>query len=125
LKVFDATDDSGDLVYFEVSNSLLSRHAAHKLVRDIPGTAVLTRPRRFAFFGDDVFCTFKLGDKEFIIWEPFGDNSRFHISTSPAAPCPELHLVRAQFLRYQPLVGYLPWLVLAAAMAGLVVLILT
>jgi hypothetical protein len=45
----------------------------------------------------DEFCRFYVEGQLFVIWEPWGDNSRFWIGPDPTAPCPQLGLVRDAF----------------------------
>ncbi len=67
---------------------------------------------------DDTFCVFRLGGKTFELWEPFGDNSRFHVAAAPPlAPSSELEAVRAAFLEFRPVGGMLRIGVLLAFVA--------
>lgn len=116
MKIYDGRDDKGALVYFEVPNHFLSRIAACKLVAAIPGANVTFRQRPFTVFADEVFCKFELGGKHFELWEPFGDNSRFHIGALPLTACGELEIVRKAFEAHRPVIGILPWVVLVAGL---------
>lgn len=97
LKVHEYHDDSGQLIYFEVSNTHLSQNAACDLVAAIPNVRIIFRPRRFTLTKDDVFCKFTLGGKAFELFEPFGDNSRFHVAANPAEACAELEILKVSF----------------------------
>jgi hypothetical protein len=102
MKIFDARDEHGNLIYFEISNTYLSRMAAYNLVAKIHGVEIIKRPRVIALFGDDdIFCVFRIGEKTFELWEPFGDNSQFHVATSPLSHCAELDIVKNAFLEYR------------------------
>ena len=95
MKIFDGLNDAGKLHYFEISNSLVSRGRACDIVASIPGAEIIKRSS--SRWADDVFCVFRLGDKLIEIWEPFGDNSRFHIGANPPGWCQELAQVREIF----------------------------
>ena len=116
MKIYDGRDEKGELIYFEVPNHFLSRIAACKLVAALPGSNVTFRQRLFTVFADDVFCKFELGGRNFELWEPFGDNSRFHVAALPLTACAELETLRKAFEAHRPIVGILPWVVLAVGL---------
>ncbi len=87
---------NGRVSYFEVS-SLLTRYGAVRFVKTIPGVEIVSLTQR-----EDVFCTFRLGSRIFEIWEPWGDNSRFHISEKNAVDSDEIERLKAAFESYKP-----------------------
>ena len=97
MKIYEGHDEQGKLVYFEVPHLFLSRRTAIKIVKGIPGVEVIEENMR-----DDAFCTFKLGNRIFEIWEPFGDNSRFHIGEVPIQNSNELEIIKQRFSIYKP-----------------------
>lgn len=105
MKVFDEIDGAGKLHCFEISNVLVSRKRACDIVESIPGVEIVKRSD--SWWADDVFCVFRLGDKMIEIWEPFGDNSRFHIGANPPGWCQELAQVRETFAN-EPVFRF-PW----------------
>ncbi len=93
MKIYDGHNESGELVYFEVANSFLSRKAAIKIIKEIPKVEVLKVEKRA-----DIFCTFKVGDRTFEITEPWGDNSRFHIGElGEVQSSNELQIIKQRF----------------------------
>jgi hypothetical protein len=104
MKIYKGLNMQGSLVYFEVSNVLLSRRAASKLVSRIPGVSVTSWPKLF-FGREDVFCKFTLDDKRFELWEPFGDNNRFHVAANPLEPCDALKQILGAFQEHRPIPG--------------------
>jgi hypothetical protein len=116
MKIYEGLDKQGSLVYFQVSNILLSRRAAYKLVAQIPGVSVTSWPKFLPFGREDVFCKFTLENRYFELWEPFGDNSRFHVSAKPLEACEALEQVRRAFQEYRPISGLTRWLLLATGM---------
>jgi hypothetical protein len=116
MRIYGSLDASGRLVYFEVDNALLSRRAASRLVSRIAGVSLFSSPSYWPFSGDDVFCKFELDGKHLELWEPFGDNSRFHIAAKPMESCDALERVRAAFEKHRPITGFTRWLILLAGL---------
>lgn len=114
MRIYEGLDAQKRLIYFEVPNGFLSRRAASKLVSRVPGVAVRYWPGYWPFGGDDVFCKFELDGKQFELWEPFGDNSRFHIAANPLEACSALEELRAAFQNHRPVSGITRLLVLVA-----------
>ena len=100
----DGRDQDGNLVYFEVGNASLTRLEASRVVE------IVRKPKRFALLSDeDEFCIFRWRGKTFALWEPFGDNDRFHISESPIGHSAELEQLRSAFQQYRARWGILRW----------------
>jgi hypothetical protein len=97
MKIYEGHDKEGKLAYFEVPNLLLSRRMAIKIAKSIPGVEVIKEKIK-----EDGFCTFKLGDRNFEIWEPFGDNSRYHIGERPVTNSNELEIIKQRFSDFRP-----------------------
>jgi hypothetical protein len=116
MKTYEGLDAQGRVVYFEVSNAMLSRRAACKLVSRVPGVLLTTQPDLGPFGGDDVFCKFELGGKHFELWEPYGDNSRFHVAAKPLEPCGALQNLRSAFHQHRPISGITRWLILVVGL---------
>ena len=98
MRIFDLEDKQGKLVAFEVRNILLSRRAACKIAKTVPGSKLLERPKLFRSKSD--FCKFQVGSRTFIIEEPWNDNSRYWIGPEPTEPCSEILPVREAFERH-------------------------
>jgi hypothetical protein len=86
MKIFDILDAQGRLLAFEVSNALLGRRGACRVVAGLPGVTMLRRPRVLSWWREEVFCEFSLGGVRFEIGEPYGDNSRYWIGPAGADP---------------------------------------
>lgn len=103
MKTFDLYDGYGRLHAFEVNNALLSRRGLLTIVNTIPDVKIIRRPLRFfSWFREEVFCEFSVGERRFVAWEPFGDNSRYWIGAEPPGSCTELLLVQDTFSRWMP-----------------------
>jgi len=92
MKIYEGNDENGKLVYFEIPNIFLSRRSAMKIISHIPNVKILSIQKR-----KEVFCTFKLGDRVFEIWEPYGDSSRFHIGEKEVKNSNELEIIKKNF----------------------------
>jgi hypothetical protein len=95
MRVRDLPSAEGKTNAFEVSNLLLTRSRACKVVEAIPGAKIMKRSRLFR--DTDEFCVFSIGRDEFAIEEPYGDNSRYWIGTKDGEPTRSLPLVRRAF----------------------------
>lgn len=101
MKTLDLLDKEGRLHAFEVENLLLGRRRVVKIVKTIPGVKITREPLRFLSWSrEEEFCEFVVGDRRFVAWEPFGDNSRYWIGARPPGSCPELQIVRDAFIAW-------------------------
>jgi hypothetical protein len=97
MKIYEAHNNEGQLIYFEVPNILLSRKSAVNIIKEMPNVEILKEDKR-----DDIFCIFKLGGTVFEIMEPFGDNSRYHIGEPKARSSQELQMIKESFAAHKP-----------------------
>src|SRR5690348_1395829 len=100
MKVFDLVDQQGRVFAFEVENLGLGRRGLCRVVQSIPGVQLLSTPRSFSWFREEVFCQFSLGGATFEAWEPFGDNSRYWVGPKPVVYSPEIKTIRAAFVAH-------------------------
>ena len=117
MKTYERLDAQGRVIYFEVPNAMLSRRAACKLVSRVPGVSLTTQSSLWLFGGDDVFCKFELDGKHFELWEPYGDNSRFHVAAKPLESCAALQNLRSAFQEHHPISGIMRWFIIVAGLA--------
>lgn len=99
MKIHEIKDDIGRICAFEVAN--FGRHRACRFVSKIPSVNVIKRQKHFQFTADDEFCMFELNGKQFFLFEPFGDNSRFLIGSTPIGWCVEMDEIRKAFASYK------------------------
>lgn len=71
------TSEEGELIGFEISNSFVSSRSTAAYIRRVPGCDVLDIRKLFS--RNEVHVRFAFAGKTFIVWEPFGDNSRLWI----------------------------------------------
>jgi hypothetical protein len=110
MKTFDLRDQEGRLCAFEVHNALLGGRGLLAVVKTIPSVTITRKPLLlFSWFREEDSCEFTIGDRLFVAWEPFGDNSRYWIGPKLPGSCAELQLVRDAFARWRVLVDrFLP-----------------
>ncbi len=112
MKTYEGRDEKGRVIYFEVPNALLSRRAACKLVSRVPGVSIASESSSWFSARDDIFCRFQLNGKQFELWEPYGDSSRFHIAAKPLGPSTGLEELRKIFQSHSPVSGVFRWLLI-------------
>ena len=91
VKIYDLRDEQGRVFAFEIENITIGRKGVIQFLPSIPDVRVVSSPR------EDEFCIFMVRDRRFVVWEPWGDNSRFWIGPDPAEWCPEVSVVREAF----------------------------
>lgn len=102
MRTFPITNENGQCFAFEVENAYIGPRRIAKLLADLAGTSDF-RSVGLITAKDDVRLRFKYNNHDFLVWEPFGDNSRFWIG-----PAEEQHTaidvseLRAAFERYRP-----------------------
>jgi len=107
MKTYDLTDDEGRVFGFEVSNAFFPRSTACRVAQRIPGAKLIRGPRIFP--SEDEFCEFELEGVTFVLWEPWGDNSRYWIGPKAGQWVPQLDRVREEFVRWQPFGFFRHW----------------
>ena len=96
MKVYDLKDVEGKVFAFEVD--CVGRRAVCRIAQRIPGARILKRPRWLSWFREQEFCEFELDGVNFLIAEPFGDNSRYWVGPRPRSWHPQIETVREAFL---------------------------
>jgi hypothetical protein len=102
MKTFPAASLASRQIAFEISNVFVTRRQIAKLISGIPG---VTRVVVGAHFGSssDLRLTFDYYGEEYIVWEPYGDSSRYWIGprslTDASRDCAELEHA---FQRFEP-----------------------
>ena len=81
MKTEKIVDKSGTLFAFEVRNDILSLGTISKILFSVDGVTDIKRHRYFGLlnFKSDVRVEFKFNETDFVVVEPFGDNSMFWI----------------------------------------------
>lgn len=102
VDIFPLGEDKEQAVGFEVDSIYLSRKSLAEILRRTEGvTDVLLRGR----FGssDDVRVEFKYRGQGYLVWEPFGDNSRYWIGPKNGNDSlPDMTALEESFRNYSP-----------------------
>ena len=77
MRTYPIRSAGGVLYAFEVDAQLLGRRLA-RVLRQIEGVTDV-RPRRWWIGSPDIRIRFRYRGREYVVWEPFGDNSRWWI----------------------------------------------
>jgi hypothetical protein len=102
MKTFPLAKKDERLVAFEIENIYVSRKAVAKLLKQANG---VTGVRLLGRFGssDDTRIEFKYLGRDYIVWEPFGDNSRYWIGPrNPGEGADEIIGLEDIFEQYKP-----------------------
>lgn len=79
MKTYPLLNDNGEMTAFEISNIFFPSSASvSRFFAKCPGVK-FTRQRRMFERGNDLHAEFTFEGIPFVVWEPFGDNSRFWI----------------------------------------------
>ena len=114
MKTYPITNDDGSLRGFEIAVPL-SHRPIYRTLRSVEGVTEIRR----TWFNEDRI-KFKFNGEPFIVWEPYGDNSRYWIG--PAEPPSEqdispIHEAFQQY-RYSALTRLMLWLTVIVLVAS-------
>ena len=79
MKTYTLNTDQGECIGFEIQNNFFGSRSIARFIKRVPGCEVKSIRKIFA--PSEIHTTFRYKDKEFIVWEPYGDNSRLHIGS--------------------------------------------
>jgi hypothetical protein len=83
MRTYPINDDLGVLFAFEVNAQVLGRRLA-RLLGAVEGVSAVRR-RRWWMGSADVHIRFQYLGREFVVWEPYGDSSRWWIGPEDTA----------------------------------------
>jgi hypothetical protein len=89
METFSQHNDRGEVCAFEIpSGHFLSSAGVVRFLSRCPGVQV-ERVRRLFEVGNDVHAIFTLDEDRYLVWEPYGDNSRYWIGPEGEARPPQ------------------------------------
>jgi hypothetical protein len=89
METFSLHNDRGDVYAFEIPSSyFLSSAGVARFFSRCPGVHV-ERVRRLFELGNGVHAIFTLDGDRYLVWEPYGDNSRYWIGLEGEARLPQ------------------------------------
>lgn len=103
MKTFPVKNSlDGRLIAFEVENAYIGPSTVARLLRQVEGVSNVERRRPFSG-SSDIHVRFKHGGHSCIVWEPYGDNSRYWIGPeSPDTFPQDMRFVESVFDEYRP-----------------------
>jgi hypothetical protein len=105
MDIFPLTRLSGAVYAFEIENAYISLRTVAKILRTVPGVSHVETVSWFVrlFAAKESRATFQFHNHEFVVCEPFGDNSRFWIGPrNPESSAVEIEPLQRAFLRHRP-----------------------
>jgi hypothetical protein len=96
VETYSQNNDRGEVCAFGIPSSyFLSSAGVARFFSRCPGVQV-ERVRRIFEFGNDIHAIFALDGDRYLVWEPYGDNSRYRVGPEKdAAPPRSLAKLRA------------------------------
>lgn len=79
MKTYLLKSEQGVCTGFEIKNNFLGSGAIARFIKRASGCKVISKRKMFS--ATEIHVTFMYKEKEFQVWEPFGDNSRLHIGS--------------------------------------------
>jgi len=77
MKTYPRLSDCGDYLGFEISNTFISLRCIISILQTKLNIQNIRKQKLFDFSENRINFIYK--NKEYVVWEPFGDNSRYWI----------------------------------------------
>lgn len=102
MKTYAILNANSDLIAFELDIAYISRKEIAGLVKTSPRVTDVDVQARFGS-PDDIRVRFAWAGERFMVWEPYGDNSRYWIGPEDSEhPSPNVKALKEIFDLYQP-----------------------
>ena len=103
MKTFPSLNEStGHVFAFEIERIYLCNSTIGRILSEIPGVSDIKVRRLFSEWRE-IHVWFKYGLIDFVVWEPYGDNSRLWIGPEDGVDDRvDIERVRIAFEKYQP-----------------------
>lgn len=101
MKVFPVKAENGQEIAFEIENVYVTPKKIAHLLNDLPEVHDVHIGKLFR--SSDERVAFKYLDKDFVVWEPYGDSSRYWIGPKDSTDLKiDLKELKDAFLNYKP-----------------------
>lgn len=97
MKIYRLNRNDGQCFAFEVENAYIRPKTIAKLVSDIVGISKVNAHSS----SKDIHLEFKYKGKDFIVWEPYGDNSHYWIGPKQEHEVVDITSLTYAFETYQ------------------------
>jgi hypothetical protein len=102
MKTHMAKECDGHLIAFEIEAIYYSRNAIAEILKTVKGVSDVQFGGRFGS-NNDVRLMFNFQNSSFIVWEPYGDNSRYWIGPMESSQKPvDIRTIELAFINYSP-----------------------
>ena len=103
MRTYPNLDSNGELCAFEVDNMLIGAATIGRILRKQVGAQITFQPR-WTFTVGDVRLEFTVNSADFVVIEPFEDNSRYWIGPEQGGLTrnPVIDVVHQAIARYKP-----------------------
>lgn len=102
METFPVTKEGGRQTAFQIDNVYVSRRGLVKLLTKLTGVTDVRLRGRFGS-SDEVRVEFKYLGRDYQVWEPFGDNSRYWIGPkNPENEAVGIAGLESAFKQYRP-----------------------
>ena len=102
MRIFPANGKDGRAIGFEIENVYVSRKAISQLLKQVDGVSDVKLGGHFGS-SNDIRIEFQYLGCNYMVWEPFGDNSRYWIGPkNPEESVADAKGLEDIFRRYQP-----------------------
>jgi hypothetical protein len=85
---------------FEVENSYLGPSEIARILSPVDGVSEI-RTRKLFSKWEEVHAWFRYKNKDFVVWEPHGDNSRYWIGPKSQEDRVDISAIQREFERYR------------------------
>lgn len=102
MKTYPLLSDGGIPFSFEIENAYISRREAARLIQS---HELVTNVKLRSRFGssDDIRVRFNYAGENFVVWEPYGDNSRYWVGPEELKqPLIDISDLKKVFDAYRP-----------------------
>ncbi len=103
MKVYKLHSDDGHFQAFEIDNAYIRPKSIRKLLSNLKEVVEISLQSEHRA-SIDIKLSFKYCGIKYIVWEPYGDNSRYWIGPESEGEYPDLDLqpLANVFLKYRP-----------------------
>jgi hypothetical protein len=101
MKTYPSVDEKTGLPFaFEVENSYVGPSEIARILSTIDGISDIRKRKLFGKW-EEMHAWFKYKNKDFVVWEPHGDNSRYWIGPKSQEDRMDISSIHGAFERYR------------------------
>jgi hypothetical protein len=100
MRTYKLYRDNGHFFAFEIENAYIRPPKIAKLLEGVGEVTDIHEGKKFNL-PEDVHVKFRYQGKDFIVWEPYGDSSRYWVGSESEEDI-DIHPLEMAFDKYQP-----------------------